>query len=368
MLALEETNPTAARACRQDPNGHGTGWYLQRLNLGEHAMDLPQVKGGPEDESYVFNNLFAVESHTPQVIPRKVLKAWKTRVAPEDCRAELSDNVRGRVLQKVKQLPLSMTGCEIALSEGQRGDGRIWYRGRVPASKTKGLFYEVHARLDFKLKDGVETATALDVQCTQCAGGLRGACTHAGTFAEIVCSLHKRAAVLTEMRELIVTDGSNSWDRVALDREAWDPKIPVHEQTYEGTGRTTERGSTKRRVYQEHEFDPRTAEGRSAKRGDDNVASRRLNLLRLLRRDAWANRQPWSEEPLSGQTGEEEIAGRHASGLPCRLAVDIYEGSSDVEYDYSTAEGWPAVCTTYSKAASLHPQHNIQEANIGRQD
>ena len=26
------------------------------------------------------------------------------------------------------------------------------------------------------------------------------------------------------------------------------------------------------------------------------------------------------------------------------------------------------VCTTYSRAASLHPQHNIQEANIGRQD
>jgi len=27
-----------------------------------------------------------------------------------------------------------------------------------------------------------------------------------------------------------------------------------------------------------------------------------------------------------------------------------------------------SVCTTYSRAASLHPQHNIQEANIGRQD
>lgn len=153
MLALEETNPTAARACRQDPNGHGTGWYLERLNLGEHAMDLPQVKGGPEDESYVFNNLFAVESHTPQVIPCEVLKAWKTRVAPEDCRAELSDNVRERVLQKVKQLPLSMTGCEIALSEGQRGDGRIWYRGRVMTtwraggSICRGCFEGTHGRI-----------------------------------------------------------------------------------------------------------------------------------------------------------------------------------------------------------------------------
>jgi len=29
---------------------------------------------------------------------------------------------------------------------------------------------------------------------------------------------------------------------------------------------------------------------------------------------------------------------------------------------------WVCVCTTYSRAASLHPQHNIQEANIGRQD
>ena len=27
-----------------------------------------------------------------------------------------------------------------------------------------------------------------------------------------------------------------------------------------------------------------------------------------------------------------------------------------------------SVCTTYSRAASLHPQHNTQEANIGRQD
>ena len=27
-----------------------------------------------------------------------------------------------------------------------------------------------------------------------------------------------------------------------------------------------------------------------------------------------------------------------------------------------------SVCTTYSRAASLHPQHNIQEANIGRQE
>jgi len=27
-------------------------------------------------------------------------------------------------------------------------------------------------------------------------------------------------------------------------------------------------------------------------------------------------------------------------------------------------EGRPSVCTTYSRAASLHLQHNIQEANI----
>jgi len=45
----------------------------------------------------------------------------------------------------------------------------------------------------------------------------------------------------------------------------------------------------------------------------------------------------------------------------CRLLQSCT--SPEVQYFH-----WVCVCTTYSRAASLHPQHNIQEANIGRQD
>ena len=342
MLALEEANPTVARMCRQDPNGHGTAFYLRRLQLGIEAEErCPQVEGLPAPESFVFDNLFAVASHSPENFPVDVLKAWKDRRAAEDNRPELSDNTRIRILQKVKQSSLSLDGYDVSLSEAQKEEGILWCRGQVPASKTRGLRYRVYARIDFETRESGTTATAIQVFCTECDGGLRGACSHAGTFAELLCTVRKRAAALSEMSELIVTAGSNSWDRAQLDQECRDPTIPIHEQVYEGDGaKATARGSTKRRTHLEHEFDPRTDKGKAAKRTDKAVLERRQALMRLLRRDAWAERNTWTGEPLDGRTGEEIIAQRHANGQSCHLALDLYEGSSDGEYDYRTVEGW----------------------------
>jgi len=347
LQALVETNPSMARLSRQDPNGHGTAWYILRLQGGPAVADPLQVAGLPPEESFVFTNLYAVTSKTPKNFPQEVLKAWKGRLAPENRLPELSKNVRARTLQKAKQLSLSLHGCNLALSLAKIEQGQIWYRGRVPASKTSNARYDVFAQLEVTgaPEEVIEKkVTRMDVQCTSCPGGLRGSCTHAGTFAELVYTLRKRAAALSELRELICTSHENSWDRAALDRDTWDPTVPVHGQTYEGAGRSSERGSTKRRAYQEHEFDPRTRRCKQAKRNDPAVVLARSAWMKALRTDAWAVRNNWTLEPVQGRNGESEIGRRHQAGQRCRLALDLYEGdSSEGEYDYAAAEVWPSI-------------------------
>lgn len=345
FLELEENHPNLAAKSREDPSGQSALWYIHQLNNGWGAAPPSQLDGVPDEASFQFTNLYSIAAHTPVNFDAAVLQRWKDRVAPEDGGREMSANVLERVRTKVAEVPLSLSTLELKLSEARlQTDKRLWYKALIGASMRKGTRYLVYCSLEVDADDdGTLHVKNMEVHCTACPAAQRDACSHAGTLAEIIYSIRRRAAIHHDMLELICTSEENAWHRGrdALDHDEIDVTVPLHCQEYGGDDSERARGG-KRVTFLEHQFDPRSQLGRNTTRSDAVVAEKRVKLMELVRRDEWAVRDSWDGHVVT--SGEDVIAARHAKGLMCRLAVDLYEGrSDDEEYDYCTAEGWPSI-------------------------
>jgi hypothetical protein len=186
-------------------------------------------------------------------------------------------------------------------------------------------------------------------------------CHHGVALVDVAATWQLRMQMVEEEerreQEDTCTTGACGWLVGATASDEADT-TPVWRHNYFGieygeVDRT--KGPAARVTRSQGHFNPLSQTNQFLARSDPECVRRRVAMQRVWRRVAYTKRNKYTGEIVV--PGEAVIAQRHANGLRCQLATDLFEGaSSDEEYDYAAAEGWPPITAQKEKR-----KHGAQE-------
>ena len=348
---LRDLTHDLRRQMRQDPNaGHLAVTLSEEGGVLPDALQkvvdklkikLPEPAQFPAtDGTFIANKMAA--------FPPELVKRWKFYDKEVDGRRATSDDTVEKGHRQYTEFVHDMVPGFRAWLDHDADDAHDWFHLPVPASQTSNKRWPCWLRC-------VKESGAYTSMLTFCLCPKGDAiCHHGVTLVDVAATWALRMQMVEEEerreQEETCTTGPCGWLVGATAGEEADT-TPVWRHSYFGVGygevdRT--KGPAARVTRSEGHFNPLSQANQSLPRDDPERVRRRVAMHKVWRRVAYTTRNKYTGAVVVA--GDVVIAQRHAKGLRCQLATDLWEGaSSDEEYDYATAEGWPPITAQKKK-------------------